>query len=143
MAALPAVLANSAETGLLDVVTTVAIEEERPDWRGTLTGQFTRDRWHSLARASYYGGFASAQPGYCDACREEYGSKTLVDVETGFQFDQMNISIGIRNLFDVYPDQADPVSQMNSFGIFPWAAASPFGFNGRYLYTRAEIALTY
>ena len=24
---------------------------------------------------------------------------------------------------------------------FPWAAASPFGYNGRYLYTRAEIVL--
>jgi iron complex outermembrane recepter protein len=140
---LPAVLANSDETGLIDTVTAIAIEDERPDWRATLTAQFTRDRWHSLVRASYYGGFSSAQPGYCDACRESYGAKTLTDVETGFQFDQMSLSIGIRNLFDVYPDQADPVSQMNSFGIFPWAAASPFGFNGRYIYTRAEIALTY
>ena len=25
----------------------------------------------------------------------------------------------------------------NNFGIFPWAAASPFGDNGRFLYVRA------
>ena len=137
---LPAVLVGSAETGLIDTVTAIATEDERPDWRSTFTGQYQRARWHSLARASYYGGFASAQPGYCDACRHTYGGKTLVDVETGFQFDQMNLSVGIRNLFDVYPDKADA---NNSFGIFPWAAASPFGFNGRYIYTRAEIALTY
>jgi iron complex outermembrane receptor protein len=140
VAPLPAVLANSAESGLLDVVTKVAIEEERPDWRGTLTGQYTRGRWHSLARGSYYGGFASAQPGFCDTCRETYGGKTLVDTETGFQFDQLNLTVGVRNLFDVYPDRA---SDLNSFGIFPWAAASPFGYNGRFVYTRAEIALTY
>jgi hypothetical protein len=29
----------------------------------------------------------------------------------------------------------------NNFGTFPWAAASPFGYNGRYLYTRASWTL--
>jgi hypothetical protein len=33
------------------------------------------------------------------------------------------------------------VTQLNSFGIFPWAAASPFGFNGRQIYVRTEIQL--
>jgi hypothetical protein len=27
----------------------------------------------------------------------------------------------------------------NNFGTFPWAAASPFGYNGRSLYTRVEV----
>ena len=137
VAKLPATISS---TGLLDTVTSLATEKERPDWRGTFTVQNAMGRWHSLARFSYYGKFSSAQPGYCDACRHDYGGKTLTDVETGFQFDQMNLSLGIRNLFDVYPDKADA---NNSFGIFPWAAASPFGFNGRYIYTRAEMALTY
>ena len=61
-----------------------------------------------------------------------------MDAELGYQFNQVNLSFGVRNLFDVYPDQA---SEMNSFDIFPWAAASPFGYNGRYLYTRAEMVL--
>jgi len=30
----------------------------------------------------------------------------------------------------------------NNYGVFPWAAASPFGYNGRYIYTRASIPLT-
>jgi len=30
----------------------------------------------------------------------------------------------------------------NNFGVFPWAAASPFGYNGRYLYARLETTLT-
>ena len=29
----------------------------------------------------------------------------------------------------------------NNFGTFPWAAASPFGYNGRFLYSRAEVQL--
>ena len=136
---LPDVLATSEEEGLLDVVTRVGIEEERPDWRGTLTAIYLSGRFTSLIRGSYFGGFASAQPGFCDDCREEYGGKGLVDVEVGYRFlPQLGLSLGVRNLFDVYPDRA---SEINSFGIFPWAAASPFGYNGRYLYARTELLL--
>jgi iron complex outermembrane recepter protein len=138
---LPAVLANSAETGLLDVVTRVAIEEERPEWRGTLTGEYSAGGLHALGRGSYYGEFASAQPGYCDDCRETYGGKTLVDAEVGYRFASMDLSVGARNVFDTYPDQ--PLDEANNnVGIFPWAAASPFGYNGRYVYVRTSFALT-
>ena len=128
--------------------------EERPDWRGTLTGLYSVSRFHALARASYYGKFSSAQPGFCDLCRERYGSKTLIDAEMGYRFGQVDLSIGVRNLFDVYPDQPSSTVIVdapgtdtsrdfnNNFGTFPWAAASPFGYNGRYIYTRASIPLS-
>jgi iron complex outermembrane receptor protein len=151
---LPAVFANDPdETGLIDTVTYLAITEERPDWRATLTAQYSAGRLHSLARASYYGKFSSAQPGFCDLCRERYGAKTLFDAEVGYRFSQVDLSVGVRNLFDTYPDQ--PSSQVvvdpstgdrsmdynNNFGLFPWAAASPFGYNGRYVYARVEMRL--
>ena len=138
---LPAVLQDSEETGLLDVVTRVAIEEERPDWRGTFAAEYAAGAFRMLGRASYFGKFASAQPGYCDACREEYGSKTLIDTEAGYKFAAMELSAGVRNLFDTYPDKATDDFN-NNFGTFPWAAASPFGYNGRYVYVRSSFALT-
>ncbi len=125
-------------TSILDLVTKVGIEEERPDWRGTLTAMYNLRRLHGLARISYYGGFASAQPSFTD--RETYGAKTLVDAEIGYQFSAVNLSIGARNLFDVYPDRAHAEFNNND-NTFPWAAASPFGYNGRYLYARAEMRL--
>ena len=122
-------------------MTRVAIEEERPDWRGTLTADFSDGEFHALGRGSYYGRFASAQPGYCDDCRETYGAKTLVDAEVGYRFSSMDLSIGARNLFDTYPDH--PLDDANNNGgTFPWAAASPFGYNGRYVYVRSAIPLT-
>ena len=151
---LPAVLDTtpSTEPGIIDSVTYIGITEERPDWRGTLTGQYSVGRFHSLLRASYYGKFSSAQPGFCDLCRERYGSKSLFDAEIGYRFASVDMAIGVRNLFDTYPDQ--PSSQVivdsfgdrsmdfnNNFGTFPWAAASPFGYNGRYLYARVEMNL--
>jgi iron complex outermembrane receptor protein len=150
---LPAILQSSKESGLIDSVTWIGITEERPDWRGTLTGQYSVSRLHALARGSYYGKFSSAQPGFCGLCRERYGAKTLVDAEVGYRFNAVDLSVGVRNVFNVYPDQ--PKSQVivdsfgdtsqqfnNNFGTFPWAAASPFGYNGRYLYTRASITLS-
>jgi iron complex outermembrane recepter protein len=137
---LPQVLqdAGSTEAGLLDVVSRVGIEEERPDWRGTLQANFGKGRFTSLGRVSYFGGFASAQPGFCDDCRETYGGKTLVDGEVGYRFNLVNFAFGVRNIFDTYPDKA---SEKNSFDIFPWAAASPFGYNGRFVYARTELQL--
>ncbi|MEO8878802.1 MAG: TonB-dependent receptor [Gemmatimonadaceae bacterium] len=140
VAPLPAVLQGKPTdiTSILDLVTEVGIQKERPDWRGTLTTQYSIARFHALARASYYGGFDSAQPSFTDV--EHYGGKTLVDTEIGYRFNAVNLSIGARNLFDVYPDQAQKEFNNND-RTFPWAAASPFGYNGRYLYTRAEIVL--
>ena len=149
---LPTVLQNSAEPGLIDSVTYIGITEERPDWRGTLTALYTIGRFHGLARGSYFGKFSSAQPGYCDLCRDSYGAKTLLDAEVGYRFvSQVNVSIGVRNLFDTYPDQPSSLVDIgggtpakdynNNFGTFPWAAASPFGYNGRYIYARAAVTL--
>lgn len=141
------------ETGLLDSVTVIGIEEERPDWRGTVQANYTLGRITALGRYSYFGGFSSAQPGFCDLCRERYGAKSLFDAEIGYAFDFVKLAVGARNLFDTYPDR--PGSQVvvdefgdtsqnfnDNFGTFPWAAASPFGYNGRYLYARTEIQLT-
>ena len=143
---------TSSVSGIIDSVTYIGITEERPDWRGTLTGQYSAGRVHGLVRGSYYGKFSSAQPGYCDLCRERYGAKSLFDAEVGYRFASVDISLGVRNLFDTYPDQpksqviVDPFNDRsmdynNNFGTFPWAAASQFGYNGRYLYARAEMRL--
>ncbi len=136
--ALPAQLEGTGVTGLFDVLTRIALEKERPEWRGSLTGQYTLARFHGLARASSYGKFTSAQLGACDACAQTYGSKTLVDVEVGYKFGQVGLNLGARNIFDTYPDKA---SLDNGFGLFPYPAASPFGYNGRFVYARTELTL--
>jgi iron complex outermembrane recepter protein len=153
---LPQVLveAGSTEPGLLDSVTVIGIEDERPDWRGTLQANFTASRLSALGRLSYFGGFSSAQPGFCDLCRDDYGGKGLVDAELGYRFNLIKLAVGVRNLFDTYPDQ--PKSEVvvdefgdlakdfnNNFGTFPWAAASPFGYNGRFVYARTEVQLAW
>jgi iron complex outermembrane recepter protein len=144
-----------APHGLLDTVTTLAIEQERPEVRSTVTAQYTRGALRGLLRGSYYSSFRSAQPGYCDLCGDSYGAKALVDAEVGYRLGIVDIAIGARNLFDTYPDKprattlvvpGDPTqgtaADWNSnFGTFPYAAASPFGYNGRNVYTRVSVRL--
>ena len=126
-------------TGALDLLTTLAITEERPDWRGTLTAIWSTGRFHALGRGSYYGSGRSAEFG--GVVGEEFTGRGLFDAEVGYRFNQVNLSIGAKNLFDTYPSRMLDVDNNNSF-TFPWAVASPFGYNGRYLYVRTEMQLS-
>ncbi|MBX7117514.1 MAG: TonB-dependent receptor [Gemmatimonadaceae bacterium] len=126
---------NGTGAVLVDQFTRIQIERERPDWRGTLTADYTRGRNSALVRASYFGSFHSA-PGLCDTCEQVFGARTLLDLEVGRQFGGVRWTLGARNLLDTYPEQN---TLDNGYGIFPWAGASPFGYNGRFLYTRAQM----
>jgi iron complex outermembrane receptor protein len=132
--ALPAQLEGTGAE-LVDKFATIQIEKERPDSRGTLTANYTRGQTDFLARTSYYGKFHSA-PGLCDTCDQLFGAKTLFDLEGGYRFRGVRWALGVRNLFDTYPDKN---TLDNGYGIFPWAGASPFGYNGRFVYARAEM----
>ncbi len=67
---------------------------------------------------------------------QTYSGKGLTDVELGFSFRGRRLAVGARNVFDVYPDR---MSSNNGFDIFPFPPASPFGYNGRFVYTRLEL----
>ena len=122
---------------LVDQFATIQIERERPDWRATITADYSRGQSNVLVRTSYYGKFNSA-PGLCETCEQEFAARTLVDLEVGRRFGGVRWALGARNLFDTFPEKN---TLDNGYGIFPWAGASPFGYNGRFLYTRAEVVL--
>jgi iron complex outermembrane receptor protein len=115
----------------------LAMTKERPAWRGTATGQYTRGWWNGLLRYSYYGKYTSSLYSYSGADAQTYGAKGLLDAELGFApVRGFKISLGARNLLDVYPDK---MSAANGYDIFPFPPASPFGYNGRFVYTRLEL----
>ncbi len=118
----------------------IELERGRPKWRSTFESRWSDDRWSFLGQASLWGPFTSVLLGICgEDCVQDYDSKTLVDVEAGYRFsDRFQLAVGARNLFDEFPERA---IFDNSFGIFNFPSASPFGFNGRYLYARTEIVV--
>ena len=61
-------------------------------------------------------------------------------MEVAYQvMNKVSVAVGSNNLFDVYPDKQ---LKRNSFnGIFPYDGFSPFGFFGRYIYSRVNVKL--
>ena len=135
---LPAILQGTATiyTSALDIVTINAIERNRPDRRSSFTTNYSLGRFHAMGRASDYGSYVD---GSLDGL-ETFGAKMLLDGELGYRFQAVNISIGARNLLNVYPDQVQ-VSDNTNNGTFIYPGASPFGYNGRFVYLRSEILL--
>ena len=135
---LPAILQGTPTiyTSALDIVTINAIERNRPDRRSSFTTNYSLGRFHAMGRASDYGSYVD---GSLDGL-ETFGAKMLLDGELGYRFQAVNISIGARNLLNVYPDQVQ-VSDNTNNGTFIYPGASPFGYNGRFIYLRSEILL--
>ncbi len=114
----------------------LAMTKERPKWRSSLTGQYGRGMWNGMLRYSYFGEYTSSLYGYDESTVTTYGAEGLVDAELGFTpVRGFKLSVGARNLLDEYPDR---MSYDNGFDIFPFPPASPFGYNGRFVYTRLE-----
>jgi iron complex outermembrane recepter protein len=119
----------------------IALEKERPEWRSTVTLDYGRGGFHGFLRSSWYGKYQTSQLSGADCadCLQTIGSAGVFDAEVGYQLPaNLNLSIGVRNLFDKYPDR---LNADNSFGIFLFPQPSPFGYNGRFVYTRLEVTL--
>ena len=119
----------------------IALEKERPDWRSTVTLDYGRGAFHGFLRSSWYGKYTTSQLSGtdCPDCVQTIGSAGVFDAEVGYLLPgNLNLSVGVRNLFDKYPDR---LSVDNSFGIFLYPQPSPFGYNGRFVYTRMEFTL--
>ena len=105
-------------------------------------------RWQDLSatlRVTRYG--EVIDPGTAAVTDEVLSSKVITDIDVRYQFtENLSLTLGVNNVFDVYPDES-PTGERADGGtfsvfnqIFPYSAFSPFGFNGRYLYTRAAVA---
>ncbi|HEX2717459.1 MAG TPA: TonB-dependent receptor, partial [Gemmatimonadaceae bacterium] len=113
-----------------------AMTRERPRWRSNLSARYELSALSLMLRANTYGKYTSALYSYSGAFAQTYGTKTIFDAEVGWTpFPQTKLSLGGRNLFDTFPEQMLPD---NSFGLFLYPPASPYGFNGRYVYARVE-----
>ncbi|MBC9889984.1 MAG: TonB-dependent receptor [Opitutae bacterium] len=112
------------------------LEKTIPKNRLILSAESIMGPWRfMLPRIRYYGEFVEYTSN-TDAWRQEYGAKTLVDVEAEYSFNNgVYIAAGVKNLFDTYPDENNPLA-IAGVGA-PYPEVAPFGFNGGYYYVRA------
>ena len=90
--------------------------------------------------ASRFGEITIFQPAVDGSGDQTFSKKWVTDLSVGYRFfDQLELTVGGNNIFDVYPDTILTANQTR--GIYLYAGASPFGFNGRYYYVRATYDL--
>jgi iron complex outermembrane receptor protein len=69
---------------------------------------------------------------------QSFGAKWITDLEVSYDLtDQLRLSAGAYNLFDVYPDRT---TVANTIGLSPYGAG-PFGHYGGYYYGRLSLKL--
>jgi iron complex outermembrane receptor protein len=133
---------------LLDRVERTRIEKGQPRDNFNLAGILTYKNWVVNARTQRFGEvtlFGTPTNGSLD---QTFSAKYITDASVSYNYKRtLTFMVGADNIFDVYPDKnnndgpilTDPNTSNggnSNFGIFPYNAISPFGFNGRFAYMR-------
>ena len=67
------------------------------------------------------------------------GDKIITDISAAYQFTKnIGLTLGVNNLFDIYPTKNLPASSNNDQFIYS-RSTSQFGQNGRYVFTRLNF----
>ncbi len=107
-----------------------ALEDLLPNIKGNITWNHSKDKWRTMLRANYYGGWDDTGNGVNDI-----GSEILFDAEVGYEVtDGFELIGGITNFLDNYSDENPGAGGLGQ--LYP--EAGPFGFNGGQYYVRAR-----
>ena len=118
---------------LFDRGNRLTFERGTPRQKETASLDWSMGPFAATAKATYYGNVLI--PNNAATLDYNAGSHTLVDLEVRYSFPMgLNLAAGANNLFDEYPNKT-PVN-VNTNGPIGFPSYSPFGFNGRFLYTR-------
>ena len=125
------------------------IEKGQPQDNVVLSANYTLRKLGLVARTQRYGAVTSYGTPLNGSLDQTFGAKWITDFGSAYTLQQRyTLTIGVDNVFDVYPDRnnnpGNPTTTNGgnaNFGIFPYSGISPFGFNGRFVYTK--VALTY
>lgn len=113
------------------------ITEGAPRDKIALGADYTLGSWSTRAALTRYGQFRQNQdpvsnPGY----DQVFPARWLLDLSTSYRVDRWTFTAGVDNLTNVYPQKYKAGSDGAVGGTWPYPDYSPFGYSGRYLYTR-------
>lgn len=107
-----------------------ALEDLLPNIKGNITWNHSQDKWRTMLRANYYGGWDDTGNGV-----DDIGSEILLDAEIGYEVtDGFELIGGITNFLDNYNDENPGAGGLGQL----YSEAGPFGFNGGQYYVRAR-----
>ncbi len=139
--AIPQLTALTPPPVLFARVNVLTLEEGAPKDKFTAQVNWEHGPFDATLRAVRYG--EVLVPGTTAATDYTLSPKTLLDLEARYTWnDQLTLAIGADNIFDEYPDAA-PINingtNLNGTGNTPFSTYSPFGYSGRFVYTKATF----
>ncbi len=145
---------SGLKSSLFDRVEQGRIEEGNPENNLILSGTYNAGAAGVTLRGQRYGqvtSYGSAPTNAFGPLDQVFSAKWVTDLSGSYTYRGVTVTVGADNLFDVYPDRnnnngniatlATENGGTSNFGIFPYAGISPFGFNGRFIYTRLAVGL--
>ena len=119
----------------------VYLEEAVPRTKINLSNSLTTKKFNVFLRNVWFGEVTEATS--VIANQQVFSSKIVTDLSFGYNVSTSStITIGANNLFDIYPDKADPAFGNRSDGRYDWSrSGQQFGVGGRFLFARLNIIL--
>ncbi len=123
------------EAVLFDRVVRRLTECAQPEDNVRLSADWNRSRLGGNIRTSRYGEYCSfTNPPASD---QTFGQEWVTDLELSYKLDRYTVAVGGQNIFDTFPDEN--IGPDANLGIFTYPRNSPFGMNGRFLYSRISV----
>jgi iron complex outermembrane receptor protein len=111
----------------------LTFERGTPREKVVATTEWSKGDFGATLKASHYGSVLI--PNNTASLDYNSGAHILVDLEARYKImGKVNLALGANNLFDEYPNKTP--TNVNTNGPVGFPGFSPFGFNGRFLYTR-------
>ena len=136
----PAQLAGLEET-LFDRVERRRVECGQPHDNVRLSESWGNNGWSGTLRQSRYGEFCSfstlfnGQP----VNDQTFSARWLADADLAYKWSRYTFAVGAENLFDQFPDRNRVNTPLANSGIFKYPSQSPYGMNGRFVYSRVDV----
>jgi iron complex outermembrane receptor protein len=145
---------SGLKSSLFDRVEQARIETGNPENNLILGASYTVSKLGVNVRTQRYGqvtGYGTAPSNIYGPLDQTFSPKWITDVSASYAVGRASVSIGADNVFDIYPDRNNNNGNIttlaaenggtSNFGIFPYNGISPFGFNGRFVYTKLTLGL--
>ncbi|MND88377.1 MULTISPECIES: TonB-dependent receptor plug domain-containing protein [Pseudomonas] len=110
------------------------LTEVQPHTKLILGGNWRLDRYRVNLGLTRYGSWREVNAANDRSLDREYKARWITDLDAGYQLTKdLEVAIGARNLFDIYPERQAPSSKtmVKGYGVY-----SPYGFTGGYYFGR-------
>ena len=131
------------------------VERGQPRDNILLSSNYNLRNVGALLRTQRFGKVTVAGAAATDTLDQTFAAKWITDASLSYTLPRnLTLTIGADNILDVYPDRnsvpgiplngpggtpGDGLAGNGNVGIFPYNGVTPFGFNGRFIYTRVAV----